>query len=226
MSNDLTKLSQLLGHKFTTPELLRLALRHSSLSVAGPAGSNERYEFLGDRVFGLVIAEMLLGRFPNENEGDIAKRHTALVRQEALVRVAETLNLGDFIDMSEGEAGSGGRTNPSVLADCCEAVIAALYMDGGLHVAVEFIAAHWSKMIEETPEPPKDAKTALQEWTQARGLALPDYTETSRDGPPHKPVFVIEASVEGHPPAEASGTSKRKAEQEGAEKLLEDLKNE
>ncbi len=226
MSNGLTKLSQFLGHKFTTPETLRLALRHSSLSISGPNGSNERYEFLGDRVFGLVIAEMLLNRFPDENEGDIAKRHTALVRQEALVRVAEGLKLGDFIEMSEGEEYSGGRKNPSVLSDCCEAVIAALYIDGGLEVARDFIEKHWSSMLEETPEPPKDAKTGLQEWAQARGLDLPTYAEISREGPPHKPVFVIEVSVKGQAPANASGTSKRKAEQEAAEKLLEELKNE
>ncbi len=225
MSTNLTKLSNILGHKFTKPELLRLALRHSSLSVSGPTGSNERFEFLGDRVFGLIIAEMLLNRFPNENEGDIAKRHTALVRQEALARVAEDISLGNFIEMSEGEESSGGRINPSVLSDCCEAVIAALYIDGGLDVAAEFIAKHWRDMIEETPMPPKDAKTALQEWSQARGLALPSYTEISRDGPAHKPVFVIEASVEGYPAVDASGTSKRKAEQDAAEKLFESLKD-
>mgnify|MGYP006428903203 CR=1 FL=1 len=226
MSNDLAKLSQHLDHKFTTPETLRLALRHSSLSVGGQEGSNERYEFLGDRVFGLIIAEMLLDRFPNEDEGDIAKRHTALVRQEALVRVAEVIELGDFIEMSDGEAASGGRENDSVLSDCCEAVIAALYIDGGLEAAERFITTHWRDMIEETPEPPKDSKTSLQEWAQARGLALPAYDEISREGPAHKPVFVIEASVEGRPTAQASGTSKRKAEQEAAEKLLEALTNE
>jgi ribonuclease III len=228
MRDDLTNLSQLsqrLGHDFAAPELLRLALRHSSLSVSGPAGSNERYEFLGDRVFGLVIAEMLLNRFPNEDEGDIAKRHTALVRQEALARVAKNIGLGEFIDMSEGEENSGGRQNPSVLSDCCEAVIAALYIDGGLDTASDFIVAHWRDMIEETPEPPKDAKTALQEWAQGRGLPLPKYTEVSRDGPAHKPIFVIEASVEGKPSMQASGTSKQKAEQESAENLLKDLKN-
>jgi ribonuclease-3 len=226
MSSDLTKLFKILGHDFATPELLQIALRHSSLSGNGPDGSNERYEFLGDRVFGLVIAEMLLKRFPAEDEGDIAKRHTALVRQEALARVAETISLGDFIEMSEGEEASGGRGNPSVLSDCCEAVIAALYIDGGLDVASDFIAKYWSQMAEETPEPPKDAKTTLQEWAQARGFGLPVYSEISRDGPAHKPIFVIEASVDGGKSAEASGTSKQKAEQEAAEKLLEELLNE
>ncbi len=223
MSSDLTKLANSLGHTFTTPDLLALALRHSSLSVSGPDGSNERLEFLGDRVLGLIIAELLLNRFPAEDEGDIARRHTALVRQEALVRVAEKLNLGDYIQMSEGEESSGGRSNSSVLSDCCEAVIAALYIDGGLAVASDFITSHWNPIVEETPRPPKDAKTELQEWAQARSLALPKYSEISRDGPAHKPTFVIEVSVGDHPGAQASGTSKQRAEQEAAEVLLAEL---
>ena len=227
MSRDLTKLANSLGHTFATPDLLALALRHSSLSVTGPDGSNERLEFLGDRVLGLVIAEMLLNRFPTEDEGDIARRHTALVRQEALVRVAERLELGDCIEMSEGEENSGGRANASVLSDCCEAVIAALYIDSGLDAASDFISNHWATMVEETPRPPMDAKTKLQEWAQARSLALPEYTEISRDGPAHKPTFVIEASIDGHSggrqSAQAAGTSKQRAEQEAAVALLAEL---
>jgi ribonuclease-3 len=225
MIQDLPSLSKKLGHKFTKPELLRLALRHSSLSIGGPDGSNERYEFLGDRVFGLVIAEILLNYFPSENEGDIAKRHTALVRKESLARVARTIELGSFIEMSEGEEKSGGRQNPSVLSDCCEAVIAALYIDGGLDIASRFIVNHWSKMIEETPNPPKDNKTALQEWAQGRGLPVPNYIEVSRDGPAHRPVFIIEASLEGHGSVQATGKSKQKAEQMSARLLLEELTN-
>ncbi len=227
MGRDLTKLANSLGHTFATPDLLSLALRHSSLSVSGPEGSNERLEFLGDRVLGLIVAETLLHRFPHEDEGDIAKRHTALVRQEALVRVAEKLSLGNFIEMSEGEENSGGRSNASVLSDCCEAVIAALYIDGGLDVASNFITNNWGAMIEESPRPPKDAKTELQEWAQARGLELPQYTEISREGPAHKPLFVIKAFVDDHPggpqSAQASGTSKQRAEQEAAEALLAEL---
>jgi ribonuclease-3 len=223
MLNELSKLSNLLGHKFATPEYLRVALRHSSLAVGGPDGSNERYEFLGDRILSLVIAEMLLGRFPNEREGDIAKRHTALVRQEALVRVAETINLGDFIEMDDGTGSKGGRKNLSILADCCEAIIAALYIDGGLDAANSFITTHWIQMIDESKEPPKDAKTTLQEWAQSQGLPLPKYREDSMQGPAHKPVFVIEAMVEGKVPVKASGTSKQKAEQLAAELLLKEL---
>ena len=225
MLNDLSKLSNLLDHKFETPEYFRIALRHSSLSVGGPNGSNERYEFLGDRILSLVIAEMLLGRFPNEREGDIAKRHTALVRQEALVRVAETLNLGDFIEMDDGTEAKGGRSNSSILGDCCEAIIAALYIDGGLDAANNFILTHWIQMLDESKEPPKDAKTTLQEWAQSQGLPLPKYREDSMIGPAHEPIFVIELVVEGKVPVKASGTSKQKAEQLAAELLLRELNN-
>jgi ribonuclease-3 len=225
MSPKLTALSERLGHNFSESHVLSGALRHSSLSIKGPEGSFERYEFLGDRVFGLVIAELLLCRFPEENEGDIAKRHAALVRQEALVRVAIAIELGDFVDMSRGEELSGGRTNAKVLSDCCEAVIGALYIDGGLPAAKSFIETHWNQLIEETPEPPKDSKTALQEWAQARTLPIPEYVEISRKGPDHKPTFIIEASVDGCAVAQATGASKQKAEQEVAKKLLKKLNN-
>ena len=224
MIQDLAKLSKLLDHNFATLEYLRVALRHSSLSVGGPSGSNERYEFLGDRILGLVIAEMLLDKFSNENVGDIAKRHTALVRQEALVRVAKNIDLGNFIDMDDGTEAKGGRNNPSILSDCCESIIAALYIDGGLDVANNFISTHWIQMLDEATEPPKDAKTILQEWAQSHGLPLPKYREDSKRGPAHEPVFVIEAMVEGESPVKASGTSKQKAEQLAAESLLKELK--
>ncbi len=225
MLNDLSKLSNLLDHKFATPEYLRVALRHSSLSVGGPNGSNERYEFLGDRILNLAIAEMLLGRFQNEREGDIAKRHTALVRQETLVRVAETINLGNFIEMDDGTEAKGGRNNSSILADCCEAIIAALYIDGGIDAANNFISTHWMQMLDESKEPPKDAKTTLQEWAQSQGLPLPKYREDSMMGPAHEPVFIIEVMVEGKGPVTASGTSKQKAEQLAAKLLLKELKD-
>ena len=225
MINDLSKLSDLLGHKFSTPEYYRVALRHSSLSVGGPSGSNERYEFLGDRILSLVVAEMLLDRFPNEKEGDIAKRHTALVRQEALVRVAEIINLGDYIEMDDGPEAKGGRKNSSILADCCEAIIAAIYIDGGLDAANKFIKTYWIQMLDESKKPPKDAKTTLQEWAQSQGLPLPKYREESMMGPAHEPIFVIEVIVEGKIPFKASGRSKQKAEQLAAELLLKELKD-
>ena len=214
MEKDPSELSNLLGYKFIKPEYFRLALSHSSLSVRE---SNERYEFLGDRILSLVIAEMLLVKFPDEKEGDIAKRHTALVRQEAIIKVAEALELGNFIKMDRGTEAKGGRANPSILADCCEAVIAALYIDGGLGVAKKFILTHWMLQLDDTAKPPKDAKTALQEWAQSLGLPLPEYCEVSTTGPAHEPVFVIKAMVKGKAPVKASGSTKQKAEQLAAE---------
>lgn len=226
MLSDLSKLSILLGHKFTSSEYLRLALRHSSLAGRDHCSTNERYEFLGDRVLSLVIAEILLEKFPTENEGDLAKRHTALVRQEALARVANNLNLGDFIDMDEGTEAKGGRKNLNILSDCCEAVIAALYLDGGIEITKKFIVNHWVQMLDETSAPPKDAKTELQEWAQGLGIQLPEYRVVSKMGPAHEPNFVIEVFVEGKSPVRASGSSKQKAEQLAAKLLLKGFKNE
>ncbi len=222
-----TRFSEILGHQFSDDQILFRALTHSSHAnlIALQGGSNERLEFLGDRVLGLVVADMLLQKFPVEEEGDIAKRHTALVRQEALVRVAESIGLGEYIAMSRGEEETGGRKNASILSDCCEAVIAALYIDGGLVAARNFIETHWKPLLEEDLVPPKDPKTALQEWTQANNLPLPIYNEISRQGPDHQPVFEIEARVKNMTPVTASGASKREAEQKAAEVLLEVIEN-
>jgi ribonuclease-3 len=212
-----------IGHPFARPELLERALTHAS-ATGGPGPSprtNERLEFLGDRVLGLIVAEMLLKNFPGEDEGRIAMRHTALVRREALARVAQAIGLGAHMIMARGEESSGGRQNPSLLADCCEAVIAALYLDGGLTAAGHFIEVHWAPMLGETPDPPKDAKTRLQEWAQGSGLALPEYREIDRTGPHHAPIFTVEGSVVGYPALSATGPSKRAAEQNAAERLLE-----
>lgn len=224
---NLKKLSEVIGHQFAKEQRLAKALTHASYSNlnAGLGGSNERLEFLGDRVLGLVIADILLKRYPVEEEGDIAKRHTALVRQEALVRVAEDINLGDYIAMSPGEEDTGGRQNASILSDCCEAVIAALYLDGGLEAAREFIETHWLTLMAEDLTPPKDPKTALQEWAQANNKPLPIYKEISRQGPAHEPVFEMEVQVKNINAARASGASKREAEQKAAEALLEEIYN-
>lgn len=211
-----------IGHIFKDTELLRHALTHSSLigDDSRHAESNERQEFLGDRVLGLIVADMLLARFPNEHEGDISRRHAALVRMATLGRVAGDLELGRHVRMSRGEEQSGGRENASLLSDVCEAVIAALYQDGGLEVARAFIEKHWEPLIEENLLPPKDAKTALQEWAQGEGHALPLYTQTDRDGPDHNPEFTVEAAVNGLGSASGKGRSKRLAEQVAAAKLL------
>ncbi|NQV57332.1 MAG: ribonuclease III [Rhodospirillales bacterium] len=220
-------LTQALGHEFTDPAILEKALRHSSSDAVQQLGSasNERLEFLGDRVLGLVIAQNLLERNPGENEGEISRRHAELVRSETLAKVAKTINLGASIDMAKGETDNGGCANPSILANAMEAVIAALYLDGGLSAADKFIRANWADMMDQTPTPPKDAKTGLQEWAQGRGLALPEYRETDREGPAHAPNFTVEVRVDGFAPATGIGASKRAAEQSAAENLLGQLSN-
>jgi ribonuclease III len=211
-----------LGYEFRHPDILLQALTHSS-AITNPADkilSNERLEFLGDRVLGLLVARMLFERFPDEEEGPLARRHAALVQRQALVRVAEKAKIGSLLIIADSEAASGGRENPSILADACEALIAALYLDGGLEAAERFVERYWESLADETPAPPIDAKTALQEWAQAKGLPLPNYYETGRTGPSHAPVFTLEVSIEGFEPTSASGPSKRAAEQAAAEQML------
>lgn len=224
---DHSDLMAVLGHKFKQPALLLQALTHTSVHQSKDlrGQSNERLEFLGDRVLGLVIAEMLLNRFPDENEGSIAPRHTALVRREALARVARKIDLGSCLVIAKGEEGAGGRNNPGMLANACEAVIAALYLDGGLAVAREFIEARWTDMLEETQAPPRDDKTTLQEWAQARKLEIPNYREIDRSGPDHEPLFTVEVEVVGFPSMQAAGPSKRAAEQAAAAAMLEKVKS-
>jgi ribonuclease-3 len=216
----LDDLMAVLGHRFAAPELLERALSHSSASGdrAAPM-SYERLEFLGDRVLSLVVAEMLFRRFEHEREGLLARRLAAMVDRDSLVAVARAIGLGRFIKMSVGEAQAGTGDQPTVLADACEAVIGALYLDGGLPAAARFIEDQWAPQI--TPTPPRDPKTALQEWAQAQRRKLPHYRVVAVSGPPHNPLFTVEARVEPLPPVTAQGGSKRAAEQAAAHQLLE-----
>jgi len=208
-----------LDYSFQDPELLDRALTHTSAGIGFGVGNNyERLEFLGDRVLGLVVAEMLLDQFPNENEGHIGRRFAELVRAETLSRIGRAVG----IDAALNYAGS--EVNDGIVADATEAVIAALYLDGGQPAAVRFIERHWSPLIRASDAPPRDAKTALQEWSQARGLGLPTYRDTAREGPDHEPLFTVEVTVPaGEQPARAQGSSKRAAEQEAAALLLRQL---
>lgn len=203
-------------------DLLRRALTHRSLDGAGIG--YERLEFLGDRVLGLIIAEMLLEAFPREEEGPIAKRHAALVRKETLADVAAQIGLPGYILMSGGEESSGGRENPAITSDVCEAVIAAVYRIGGLAAAKRFVETLWRPFLEREHEPPRDPKTSLQEWLQGRGQPLPNYELVERSGPDHAPVFTIAVTVKGRESKHASGRSKRAAEQAAAEAMLAELK--
>jgi ribonuclease III len=214
-------LSAALGHDFARPELLDQALTHPSVAGSVPY---ERLEFLGDRVLGLVVAEMLYRAFPKEPEGWLARRFTALVRKEALARVAETIDLAAYMRMGESEQAGLGRR--SLLADACEAVIAALFLDGGYGAAQRFVERWWQPLLAEQAEPPLDVKTALQEWAQARALPLPVYRLVGREGPAHDPLFDVEVSLPDRPPALGRGRSRRAAETAAAESLLARLKAE
>jgi ribonuclease-3 len=212
-------LEDILGHRFQDQALLTQALTHrGARAVDKPIGTNERLEFLGDRVLGLVIAEALLDVFPEEDEGALAARLAALVSAPALARVAETFGLARFIKVAPGQRADDRTT--AVLADACEAVIGALYLDGGLDAASRFISGHWAALIREDVRPPKDAKTALQEWAQGRGLPLPVYRTITESGPAHAPHFVMEVTIEGFPARQGEGRTKRGATQAAAAALL------
>jgi ribonuclease-3 len=212
-------LKQALGHEFGSEVLLEQALTHRSVALNGRA-SYERLEFLGDRVLGFTVADLLLEAYPSEAEGPLAKRHADLVRRETLADVAREAGLGCHILMSKGEVDSGGQENDSILSDVCEALIAAIYRDGGIEMAQKFIARYWMERLCAPLQPPEDAKTILQELAQGRGRPLPEYRTVGREGPDHAPVFTVTVSVEGWEVAEGNGTSKRVAERAAAQALL------
>lgn len=217
-----TDLMKALGYEFKNKALLTQALTHASVSAT--RSSYERLEFLGDRILSFVIADMLFAAFPNEKEGALAKRHSTLVKQGALEEVAKKLDLLPHVQFarSAGQA----QPSPSVLADVVEALIAALYLDGGFAVAEQFIRTHWQALILSFHLPPEDPKSALQEWAQARGLALPVYEVLERSGPEHSPVFVVQARVGDFPPQQAQSHSKQSAQKLAARQLLDFLKEE
>ena len=214
-------LASALGHDFARPELLEQALTHPS--AAGKT-TYERLEFLGDRVLGLVVADMVYRAYPAEPEGALARRFAALVRKEALARIAEAIGLSAHLRVSRGEAEQGGLASSNLLADACEAVIAALFLDGGFEAARLFVERWWRPLLAEQTVPPQDMKTALQEWAQGRGLPLPVYRLVGQEGPPHDPVFDIEVSLPGREPARGRGRSRRAAEAAAAELLLVRIK--
>ncbi|MDO9707674.1 ribonuclease III [Paracraurococcus lichenis] len=212
-----------LGHGFARPELLRQALTHSSATQGSRLSSNERLEFIGDRVLGLLIAEWLVERFPTEREGDIGKRHSALISAEALAGIAERLDLAPALKMPESYRQQGFRTWVNILSDALEAVLGAVYLDAGLEAARGIVRREWAGLLEEHRKPPLPAKSRLQEWTLGRGLGLPTYILTSSEGPAHSPVFRVTVSAAGRE-AEGTGATKRAAEQAAAEAWLAGLK--
>jgi ribonuclease III len=216
MSADLT---DILGYTFSDTALLTEALTHRSV-VGASIGSYERLEFLGDRVLALVIADLLVAEFPSEAEGALSMRFAALVRRETLAEVAGKAGIATYILLGASENESGERENDTILADVCEALLGAIYLDGGLVPARAFIERYFLTALHEAIEPPQDAKTALQEWAQGKGYGLPVYSQVSREGPDHAPVFTISVAVKDLTPADGTGSSKRAAEQAAAKQFL------
>ncbi|WP_334176352.1 ribonuclease III [Pseudoxanthobacter sp.] len=218
----LAALEKALGHHFSDRRLITRALTHPS-AVAGHnavAESYQRLEFLGDRVLGLAVAEMLHATYTTADEGDLARRLNQLVRRETCAEVAIELGLDQAMLVGTGEAQGGGRRKVAILGDVCEAVLAALYLDAGFEAARAAVQRLWGARMREAVKAPRDAKTTLQEWAQGRGLPTPVYQAVGRSGPDHAPVFTILVSLEGLAPAEGRGKSKREAEQVAATALL------
>ena len=211
-----------LGYSFSQPGLLQTALTRPGALKKGSA-DNQRLEFLGDRVLGLVVASRLYQAFPAEQEGALSKRLVALVRRETLTDLARQLELGPHLVLAAAEEQEGGRENASNLADALEAVLGAIYLDGGLAPAEALLHRLLEPFRAAMPTPPQDAKTKLQEKALAKGPQLPSYQVVSQQGPPHAPVFIIRVTLPTGESAEAEGASKRVAEQAAAATLLEKL---
>lgn len=221
LAADLAAFSARLGHDFRQPALLVQAVTHASLS-SQTRPSNERLEFLGDRVLGLTIATALLESDPRATEGQLAPRLNALVRQETCAEIAREIGLGEVMKLGRSEMMSGGRRKEALLGDAMEAVIAAIYLDAGFDAARRTILRLWSDRITNAAaSEARDAKSTLQEWAQARGLPPPTYTETGREGPDHQPHFTVEARLSTGETATGRATGKRAAEQMAARALLD-----
>ena len=236
-----TALEKVLGYTFKDRDLFSHALTHASVRSSKPVATkgkadkrtkltaaapvsvhdNERLEFLGDRVLGLAIAELLWATYPTDSEGQLAKRFNGLVRGETCASVGRTIGLGPFLILSGSEADSGGRAKETILADAVEALLGALFIEAGFDKAREVVRRLWLPLLDDMPEATTDPKSALQEWAQGQGLPLPHYTEVTREGPDHAPHFVSEVRVPGHPPARGDGPSKRIAEQAAASAMLD-----
>jgi ribonuclease III len=211
-----------IGYRFKDVALLESALSHiSSLKGArNRVGSYQRLEFLGDHVLGLVISDMLFRAFPKADEGELSRRLADLVRKETCTDMARAIDLGAAIRLGSSEANAGGRKRPAILADVCEALIGAVYLDGGFPAAEAMVGRLWQERLRTTAQPVRDPKTVLQEWAQARGLPTPAYREVARSGPDHDPEFRVSVHLPKFAPAEGSGRSKRAAEQAAAAAMM------
>lgn len=217
MKEAVFKLEEAIGHTFKDKDLIVSAL---TLASGSKRAAYERLEFLGDRVLGLVIAEMLYTNFPDEFEGDLAKRHTELVRAETAVKVATDIKLLPALYIAKSEECNIMANPKAYLCDCLEAVIGAIYLDGGFAKARDFVLSKFTSLMKQRKTPPQDSKSALQEWAQGKGLPLPLYKVESISGPEHSPLFVVSVQVEGFAKVISSGISKKKSEQQAAKAFL------
>ncbi|MEL6572342.1 MAG: ribonuclease III [Pseudomonadota bacterium] len=220
LSGELSAFCDRIGHRFADPTLIIRAVTHASM-VSAHRDDNQRLEFLGDRVLGLVMADALLTADPNAPEGLLAPRYNALVRREACADVARQIDLGKVLKLGRSEMKSGGRRKDALLADAMEAVIAAVFLDAGFATAQDMVLRLWGNRIQNVEDDARDAKTALQEWAQARGEPPPTYVEIDRSGPDHQPQFTIEARLSSGAVEAATAGSKRQAEQAAAQALLQ-----
>lgn len=212
-----------LGYEFTDKALLERALTHASMRTGRrpQPPDNERLEFLGDRVLGLVIAELLVELHPEASEGDLARLFNRLVRGDTCAVVARRLGIGPALVLSASESDSGGRDKSTILADAIEAILGAVFLEAGFVVARDAVRRLWDPLLERQPDVSVvDPKSALQEWAQGKGLALPQYVLISRKGPDHQPHFTAEVRIAGRQPVRGEGTSKRSAEQAAAGAML------
>ena len=228
--DDLADFETAIAYRFADRLVLSEALTHASVLALGrrrsagrPKRSYERLEFLGDRVLGLAVAHLLIEAYPGEAEGGLTHRQSMLVCRETLAEVAEEIGLARHLRLAHGGRGSGGPANPTILADACEALVGAIFVDGGYDSAAGFVRRYWAGRVADMTSSPRDAKTMLQVWALARSRELPSYTVLDSEGPAHAPVFTVEASIGGIGAATAEAGSKRAAEQAAAALLLERL---
>lgn len=219
LREDLEELETRIGHRFADQSLLRQALTHAS-AANSRAQSYERLEFLGDRVLGVGVAHMLIEAYAQESEGMLSRRLAALVRKETCAEVARDWRVGPYMRLGEGEAQNGGRDKEAILGDICEAIIGAVFLDGGPEAAEQVVRAAFGGRMAAPSRALSDAKTRLQEWAQGRKLAAPTYRIAARSGPDHAPFFEISVEVHGFAQAHGTGASKRAAEQAAASAFL------
>ena len=220
-AKDRSALEERIGYHFADKTLLERAVTHISAASGGArVNSYQRLEFLGDHVLGLVVSDMLYRAFPRANEGELSRRLADLVRKETCADVARAIDVGPALSLGSSESSAGGRLRATILADACEALIGAVYLDGGYAAAEGFVARFWKERMLKPPRPLRDPKTMLQEWAQGRGLPTPAYRELARTGPHHNPKFRVAVELPDRPAAEGQGSSKRAAEQAAAAEML------